>query len=205
MADHAVRVVELRGSTIVPGLIDLHVHSTFPSEMPVYLWRRETASATPHRPRVVADHPDRVAADDPVGPRLFQPGPMFEPAGPVSSPASVAACVGPEDAARAAADLIDAEGADRADRGAAAGPEVCAPCVAHRPRAQAAGEQVNCGGRRPRRPRHGIDQVDNAPPDRCQPRGQQQPVLRVPLRISKRIDAALRQPLADVTGIEQHR
>ena len=113
MADHAVQVVDLpRGSTIVPGLIDLHVHSTFPSEMPVYLSHGVTsiryAGIDLASWRTIRD---RVAADDPVGPRLFNLGPMLDRE-PVSWPAWSRPVSGPEDAARAAADLIDAEGAD---------------------------------------------------------------------------------------------
>ena len=74
------RIVDLpAGRTITPGLIDLHVHSTFPSEMAVYLARGVTsirfAGIDQAAFRVIQA---RVARQDPPGPRLFTLGPMLD-------------------------------------------------------------------------------------------------------------------------------
>jgi hypothetical protein len=105
-------VVDLAGRTILPGLIDLHVHSSFPSEMPVYLSHGVTsiryAGIDLAAWRAISE---RVAAEDPPGPRLFNLGPMLDRA-PASWPKWSQPIDSPDDAARAAARLIDDEGTD---------------------------------------------------------------------------------------------
>lgn len=105
-------IVDLAGRSILPGLIDLHVHSSFPSEMPVYLSHGVTsiryAGIDLAAWRAISA---RVAADDPPGPRLFNLGPMLDRA-PASWPKWSQPIDSPEDAASTAAHLIDDEGAD---------------------------------------------------------------------------------------------
>lgn len=108
-----VGVIDLPAThTILPGLIDLHVHSTFPSEMPVYLARGVTsiryAGIDLAGWRTIRD---RVAAGDPRGPRLFNLGPMLDRT-PASWPQWSMRVDSTEAAADAAARLLDEEHTD---------------------------------------------------------------------------------------------
>lgn len=104
--------VDLSGHTIVPGLIDLHVHSTFPSEQGVYLSHGVTSVryAGIDLPAWRAIR-DRVAADDPPGPRQLNLGPMIDRE-PASWPQWSTPIGSPEEAARTAARLLDDEHTD---------------------------------------------------------------------------------------------
>ena len=104
--------VDLAGRTIVPGLIDLHVHSTFPSEQPVYLSHGVTsiryAGIDLPAWRTIRD---AVAADNPPGPRQLNLGPMIDRE-PASWPQWSTPISSPEEAARTAAHLLDDEQTD---------------------------------------------------------------------------------------------
>jgi hypothetical protein len=106
------RVLDVAGRTILPGLIDLHVHSSFPSELTGYLTHGVTSIRfagidLPAWRSISA----RAAAADPVGPRLFNLGPMLDrPAG--AWPMWTQSFETTEEAARAGAALIDDEGTD---------------------------------------------------------------------------------------------
>lgn len=106
------RVMDLPGRTILPGLIDLHVHSSFPSEMTGYLTHGVTSIRfagidLPAWHAISA----RVAARDPVGPRLFNLGPMLDRR-PPAWPSWSDPFESPEEAGRVAERLLDAERTD---------------------------------------------------------------------------------------------
>ncbi len=105
-------VLDLPGRTILPGLIDLHVHSSFPSEMTGYLSHGVTSIRfagidLPAWHAISA----RVAADDPPGPRLFNLGPMLDRR-PASWPMWSEPFESPAEARRSAERLLDTERAD---------------------------------------------------------------------------------------------
>jgi imidazolonepropionase-like amidohydrolase len=105
-------VLEVSGRTIVPGLIDLHVHSTFPSEMTGYLTHgvtgiRYAGIDLPAWHAISA----RVAAGDPVGPRLHNLGPMLDRR-PPSWPMWSEPIDSPEEARQTADRLLDVERTD---------------------------------------------------------------------------------------------
>jgi len=105
-------VLDLAGHSIVPGLIDLHVHSSFPSEMANYVTHGVTsirfAGIDLAAWRTIAA---RVAADDPVGPRLFNLGPMLDRR-PPSWPMWSQPIDSPDEARAAAEALLDEEATD---------------------------------------------------------------------------------------------
>ena len=105
-------VLDLAGRTILPGLIDLHVHSSFPSEMKNYLAHGVTSIRFAGIDLAAwYDISARLAANTPAGPRLFNLGPMLDrPDGawPMwSQPFETS-----DEAGRAGAALIDEAGAD---------------------------------------------------------------------------------------------
>jgi Amidohydrolase family len=112
LATPATEILDTSGRTILPGLIDLHVHSTFPSEMTAYLANGVTsirfAGIDLPAWRAISS---RVAAGDPAGPRLFNLGPMLDRP-PTSWPAWSQPVASTEEGAEAAAQLLDEEGTD---------------------------------------------------------------------------------------------
>ena len=78
-----IRVVDAPGKTVVPGLIDLHTHSTFDADMRVYVKNGVTAIrfAGLNQDAVVTLR-DRVMRNEVPGPRIFSCGPMLDKAPP---------------------------------------------------------------------------------------------------------------------------
>jgi len=105
-------VRDLSGRTVLPGLIDLHVHSSFPSEMTGYLTHGVT-SIRYAGIDLAAWHAisARVAARDPIGPRLFNLGPMIDRA-PASWPMWTETIDSPTGARHLAERLLDVEASD---------------------------------------------------------------------------------------------
>src|SRR5204863_1951126 len=91
--------MDVSGKTIVPGLIDLHNHSTFDADMRAYVKNGVTSIrfAGLNQDAVVALR-DRVERREVLGPRIFSCGPMLDktpPAyprwtSPVNTPAEAA-------------------------------------------------------------------------------------------------------------------
>ena len=78
-APAGVKTIDARGKFLVPGLIDLHVHSTFESDMRVYLDNGVTSIryAGLNQDAVVALR-QRVERGQVRGPRIFSCGPMLD-------------------------------------------------------------------------------------------------------------------------------
>lgn len=99
-AQPSARRIAAAGKTLVPGLIDLHNHSTFDADMRVYLKNGVTTIrfAGLNQDAVVALR-DRAARGEVAAPRIFSCGPMLDrtpPAypkwtSPVDTPAEAAA------------------------------------------------------------------------------------------------------------------
>jgi hypothetical protein len=78
-----IRVIDAPGKTVVPGLIDLHNHSTFDADMRVYVKNGVTTIrfAGLNQDAVVTLR-DRVMRNEVPGPRIFSCGPMLDKAPP---------------------------------------------------------------------------------------------------------------------------
>src|SRR4029079_313964 len=111
-ADPATDVLDVSGRTVLPGLIDLHVHSTFPSEMTAYLTHGVTsiryAGIDLDAWRTISS---QVAAGNPIGARLLNLRPMLDRP-PVSWPTWSQPVATPGDAREAAERLLDVERTD---------------------------------------------------------------------------------------------
>jgi imidazolonepropionase-like amidohydrolase len=111
-ATRATTVLDVSGRTVLPGLIDVHVHSSFPSEMTAYLAKGVTSVRY-----AGIDLPAwhllnrQVTAGDPPGPRLFNLGPMLDRP-PVSWPEWSLPVTSAEEAVRTAERLLDEEATD---------------------------------------------------------------------------------------------
>ncbi|MGH6953501.1 MAG: amidohydrolase family protein [Alphaproteobacteria bacterium] len=75
----AARTIDATGMTVIPGLIDTHIHSTFDSDMRVYLKNGVTTIrfAGLNQDAVVALR-DRIARGEIPGPRIYSCGPMLD-------------------------------------------------------------------------------------------------------------------------------
>ncbi len=108
----ADQVLDLSGMTALPGLTDLHVHSTFDADMRAYLAHGVTsiryAGITQQAAATMAQ---RIQPGELPGPRVFSCGPMLDMA-PPAYPEWTSVLETPEDAAREAARLIDEEHVD---------------------------------------------------------------------------------------------
>jgi len=102
----AARVIDARGKTIVPALIDAHNHSTFDSDMRVYLKNGVTTIrfAGLNQDAVVALR-ERVERGEIPGPRILSCGPMLD-GFPPSYPHWAAPVRTPEEAAATARRLL---------------------------------------------------------------------------------------------------
>jgi hypothetical protein len=101
-----VEVIDLRGSTVLPGLIDLHVHSTFLSDMQAYVENGVTtvrfAGIDQPSYRTVVSRTQDWANPSP---RLFTLGPMLD-VSPPSWPEWAFPVATPAEARQASEDLI---------------------------------------------------------------------------------------------------
>jgi len=78
-ARSAARTIDATGMTVIPGLIDTHIHSTFDSDMRVYLKNGVTTIrfAGLNQDAVVTLR-DRIARGEIPGPRIYSCGPMLD-------------------------------------------------------------------------------------------------------------------------------
>ena len=110
-------VIEARGRTILPGLIDMHVHTSLCGEesFPLFLALGVTTIRDcAAEPTQLLPLRDRVASGDVVGPRIFSMGPILDGSPPTFSPPPPAGLreLGSEREARAAAAAVIESGAD---------------------------------------------------------------------------------------------
>src|SRR4051812_47175061 len=106
------RALDGTGKTALPGLIDLHQHSTFDADLHAYSLRGVTSIryAGLNQETVVTLR-TRVERGEIPGPRIFSCGPMLDGA-PPAYPQWTQVVETPEDAAREAGRLIRVEGVD---------------------------------------------------------------------------------------------
>jgi hypothetical protein len=162
LGDRAVgRRLDARGMFLTPGLIDLHVHSTFESDMRGYLKNGVTSIryAGLNQDAVVALR-ERVDRGDVAGPRIFSCGPMLD-ASPPAFPHWTLVVETPVEAAEAARRLIADEGVDALIVTQNAGPELLQAIVetAHGLGRPVVGQLWATDGRQAAE--IGIDQLDN--------------------------------------------
>jgi hypothetical protein len=110
-ARRELRVVPGEGTWVLPGLIDTHVHSTFPAEMTCYV--RNGVTAVRYAGNLPADVEAlrlAVGAGDAPAPRIFSCGPMID-GSPPSYPEVSEVAETPAEGRRLARRLL-AEGSD---------------------------------------------------------------------------------------------
>ncbi len=110
-------VIDARGRTILPGLIDMHVHSSLCGEesFPLFLALGVTTIRDcAAEPSELLPLRDRVAGGEVVGPRIVSMGPVLDGSPPTFSPPPPAGVreLRDEAEARAAAEAVLASGAD---------------------------------------------------------------------------------------------
>ena len=104
-----VQVIDARGLTVLPGLIDLHTHFDRPLDMEVFVRLGITSVRfAGTAPGAIVALRQRVEGGAIPGPRIFSCGPhLDEP--PTAWPEFTIEVTGPDDARSAAAALIEAE------------------------------------------------------------------------------------------------
>jgi imidazolonepropionase-like amidohydrolase len=124
-------VVEAAGRTIIPGLIDMHVHTSLCGEQsfPLFLALGVTAIRDcAGDPAEILPLRDRVASGELVGPRMFSMGPVLDGSPPTFSPPNPAALreLHSVEEARASAEELIALGVDGLKLYATLPPELAA-------------------------------------------------------------------------------
>jgi len=108
----AARVVDAPAGTLLPGLIDLHIHSTFDADMRVYLKNGVTSVRFAGLNQdAVARLRARIEQGEIPGPRVFSCGPMLD-VSPPAFPEWTSPVGTPEEAAAAARRLLREDGVD---------------------------------------------------------------------------------------------
>ena len=154
-------VFDAGGGAVLPGLIDLHNHSLFDSEMRVYLKNGVTTIrfAGVQQADVVRLR-DRVQAGEIPGPRILSCGPMLD-GRPASYPQWAVELGSPEEAGRVARRLLEEDRVEALLVVQQITPEMLRPIVeaAHAHRRPVVGQIWFADGEQAAR--IGIDQLDN--------------------------------------------